>query len=42
MAYMMEDMLKDAAEEVDKERALKEVSEAIVKDKDKVVENAEE
>lgn len=35
-------MLKDAAEEVDKERALKEVSEAIVKDKDKVVENAEE
>lgn len=42
MAYMMEDMLKDAAEEVDKERALKEVSETIVKDKDKVVENAEE
>lgn len=39
---MMEDRLKDAAEEVDKEKALKEVAEATVKDKDKAVENVEE
>nr|POF11146.1 regulatory-associated protein of tor 1 [Quercus suber] len=42
LAYMIEDRLNDTAEEVDKERALKEVTEATVKDKDKVVENAEE
>lgn len=39
---MIEDILNDTAEEVDKERALKEVTEATVKDKDKVVENAKE
>ena len=39
---MMEDRLKDAAEEADKERALKEVAEATVKDKEKVMENVEE
>ena len=38
----MEDRLKDAAEEADKERALKEVAEATVKDKEKVMENVEE
>ena len=42
MAYMMEDRLKDAIEEADKERALKDVVEATVKKKDKAVENAEE
>ena len=39
---MMEDRLKDATEEADKERALKEVAEATVKDKEKVMENVEE
>ena len=38
MAYMIEDKLRDAA----KEKALKEVVEATVKDKDKAVKNAEE
>ena len=33
MAYMMEDRLKDAAEEADKERALKDVVEATAKQK---------
>ena len=42
MAYMIEDKLRDAAKEVDKEKALKEVVEATVKDKDKAVKNAEE
>lgn len=42
LAYMMEVKLRDAAEETDKERALKEVAKATVKDKDKVVENAKE
>ena len=42
MAYMMEDRLKDAIEEADKERALKDVVEATVKKKDKAVEDAEE
>ncbi|KAK9988057.1 hypothetical protein SO802_028296 [Lithocarpus litseifolius] len=42
LAYMMEDKLRDAAEEDDKERALKEVAKAMVKDKDKAVENVEE
>lgn len=34
--------MRDAAEEIDKERALKEVAEAMVKDKDKATEDAEE
>ena len=42
MAYMMEDRLRDVVEEVDKERALKEVVEATVKDKDKAMENAKD
>ena len=33
MAYMMEDRLKDAVEKADKERALKDVAEAIAKQK---------
>ena len=33
MAYMMKDRLKDAAEEADKERALKDVAEATAKQK---------
>ena len=39
---MMEDRLKDATEEADKERTLKEVAKATVKDKEKVVENVKE
>lgn len=39
---MMEDRLRGAAEEVDKEKALKEVAEATVKEKGTVAENAEE
>lgn len=39
---MMEDRLKDAAEGTNKERALKEVAEAMEKDKDKVTEDAKD
>ena len=39
---MMEGRLRDAIEQANKERALKKVVEAMVKDKDKAVENAEE
>ena len=39
---MMEDWLKGATKEVDKENALKEVAEATTKKKGKAVENAEE
>ena len=39
---MMEDWLKGAMKEVDKEKALKEVAEAMTKKKGKAVENAEE
>ena len=42
MAYIIEDRLKDAVEEADRERALKEVAEATVRDKRKAVEDAEE
>lgn len=41
MAYMMEDRLKDAAEEADKERALEDVAEAIVMEKLIAAENVE-
>lgn len=39
---MIEGWLRDAAKKVDKERALKEVAEATVKDKDNAAENVEE
>ena len=39
---MIEDKLRDVAKEANKEKALKEVVEATVKDKDKAVKNAEE
>ena len=39
---MMEGRLRDAIEQANKERALKKVVEAMVKDKDKAMENAEE
>ena len=42
MAYIIEDRLKDVAKEADRERALKEVAEATVRDKGKVAEDAEE
>ena len=42
MAYMIEDRLKGAAEEANKEKALKEVAEATTKEKGTAVENAEE
>ena len=42
LAYMMEDWLRDAAKEVDKEKALKEVIEATVKEKGMATENAKE
>ena len=42
MAYIIEDRLKDAIEEADRERALKEVAEATVRDKGKAAEDAEE
>lgn len=41
MAYMMEDRLKDAAEEADKERALEDVAKAIVMEKLIATENVE-
>ena len=41
LAYLMEDRLKVAAEEADKEKALKDVAEATMKEKFTVVENAE-
>ena len=41
MAYLMEDRLKDVAEEADKEKALKDVAEATTKEKFTVAENAE-
>lgn len=39
MAYLMEDRLKDVAEEVDKEKALKDVTEATVKEKTTAAKN---
>ena len=42
LAYIIEDRLKDAAEEANKERSLKEVVEAMVRDKGKAMEDAEE
>ena len=41
LAYLMEDRLKDVAEEADKEKALKDVAEATTKEKFTVAENAE-
>lgn len=41
LAYMMEDRLKDAAKEVDTEKALKDVAEATAKKKASVAKNAE-
>ncbi|KAL0000705.1 hypothetical protein SO802_014486 [Lithocarpus litseifolius] len=41
LAYMMKDKLKDAVEEVDKEKALKDVAEATVKEKVTAAKNAE-
>lgn len=38
---MMEDRLKDAVEEVDKEKGLREVDEAIAKEKGMATKNAE-
>lgn len=38
---MMEDRLNDVVEEADKKRALKDVAEAIVKEKVTTIENAE-
>lgn len=40
LAYMMEDRLKDATEEADKERALKDIAEAAAKEKVIAAENA--
>lgn len=42
MAYIMENQLKSAAEEVDKANALKEVAKAIARKKSTTTENAEE
>ena len=42
MAYMMEDQLKNAAEEANKEKALKEVVEATAREKTTATKNAEE
>ena len=42
LAYIIEDRLKDAAVEANKERSLKEVVEAMVRDKGKAMEDAEE
>ena len=42
MAYMMEDRLKSATEEVNREKALKEVAEATAREKSAAIENAEE
>lgn len=41
MAYLMEDRLKDATKEADKEKALKDVAEATAKEKTIAAENAE-
>lgn len=41
MAYIMENRLKDAVEEADKEKALKDVAEATAKEKVTATENAE-
>lgn len=41
LAYMMEDRLNDVVEEADKKSALKDVAEAIVKEKVTTTENAE-
>lgn len=38
---MLEDWLKEAAEDTDRERALKDVAVAMAKDKDKAIEGAE-
>ena len=38
---MLEDWLKEAAEDTDRERALKDVVVAMAKDKDKAIEGAE-
>ena len=42
MAYIIEDRLKEATEEADREKALKEVVEVTAKDKGKAAEDAEE
>ena len=42
MAYMMEDRLKSAAKEADREKALKEVVEATAREKSTTIEKAEE
>ena len=42
MAYIIEDRLKEATEEADKEKALKEAVEVTVKDKGKAAEDAKE
>ena len=41
LAYMLEDWLKEAVEDTDRERALKDVAVAMAKDKDKAIEDAE-
>ena len=41
LAYMMDNRLKDTAEEVDKERALKDITMAIAKEKATTAENVE-
>lgn len=38
---MLEDWLKEAVEDTDRERALKDVAVAMAKDKDKAIEDAE-
>lgn len=42
MAYIIEDRLKEVAEDADWEKALKEVAEVTAKDKGKAAEDAEE
>lgn len=41
LAYMMDNRLKDTAEEVDKERALKDITMVIAKEKATTAENVE-
>ena len=41
LAYIMEDKLKDATEEVDKERDMKDVVDATIKEKATAIESAE-
>ena len=42
LAYIMEDRLRSAAEEANKEKALKEVAKAIVKEKSTTIETIKE